>query len=335
MELKISGSKIVIADDSTTILNKLNIMLKRQGYQVFSASNGEKCLKLINEINPDLIILDLDMPKVNGLDVCRVIREDEKTSLTPVIILTASSSGKDKNRALEVGANDFLYKNYDILELKLKVESLLKLKNAIDQLENANNIIKSLAKTVEVKDKYTVGHAERVSIIATTIAKKMDLSEVQLKDITMAGLLHDIGKIGVPDSILNKEGKLTSEEFEVIKKHPVVGEEICNPIKSFEKIKQIIRSHHEKLNGKGYPDGLIAGQINIETRIMTVADIYDALTSDRSYRKSMGREEALGLLKGLAEKEEVDSAIVAKLEQELADRTSSLHKNEKIFVNVK
>ncbi|MCX7710378.1 MAG: response regulator [Clostridia bacterium] len=315
MELKITGSKIVIADDSPTIVSKLELMLKKQGYQVFSALDGEKCLQLVSEVDPDLILLDLDMPKVNGLDVCKVIRHDEKTSLTPVIILTASGSKDDKNRALAAGANDMLYKNYDNIELKLKVESLLKLKYAIDQLENANNIIKSLAKTVEVKDKYTVGHAERVSFIATTIARKMKFHEAQLKDITMAGLLHDIGKIGVPDLILNKEGKLTDEEFTIIKNHPVIGEEICNPIKSFEKVKQIIRHHHEKLNGKGYPDGLKGDQINIETRIMTVADIYDALTSDRSYRKSMTKEDAFNILKSLVERDEIDGSIVSVLEK--------------------
>lgn len=315
MELKIYGSKIVIADDSPTIVSKLEMMLKKQGYQVFSAHNGEKCIELINKINPDLIILDLDMPKVNGLDVCKVIKQDEKTSLTPVIILTGSGSKDDKNRALAAGANDFLYKTYDVVELKLKVESLLKLKNAIDQLENANNIIKSLAKTVEVKDKYTDGHAERVSFFATNIAKHINLNETQLRDISMAGLLHDIGKIGVPDHILNKEGKLTNEEYEIIKKHPVVGEEICNPIKSFEKVKQIIRNHHEKLNGKGYPDGLSGRQINIETRIMTVADIYDALTSDRSYRKSMSREDAISILRNLVEREEIDAEVVKALQE--------------------
>ncbi|MCX7922939.1 MAG: response regulator [Clostridia bacterium] len=310
MDLKVEGSKIVIADDSVTILSKLEMLLKRHGYQVYKAYDGRQSLQVIDEVNPDLIILDLDMPYLNGLEVCKIVKNNEKTSLTPVIIITSSGIKEDKNSSISAGANDFLNKADDTLELTLKVESLLKLKHAIDQLENANNIIKSLAKAVEVKDKYTVGHAERVSLFATKIGKKMGLDEQQLKDITMAGLLHDIGKIGVPDLILNKPGRLTDEEFGLIQNHPVIGEEICSPIKSFDKVKRIIRHHHEKLNGRGYPDRIGSSEINIETRIMTVADIYDAVTSDRSYRKAMTKQEAFAILRESVSRGELDGQVV-------------------------
>jgi len=315
MDIKIAGSKIVIADDSSTIRKKLQIFLKAQGFQVFSACNGKVCLEFVEEVNPDLVILDLDMPIINGLDVCKTLKSNEKTSLIPIIILTSSATDEDKHLAISFGANDFLNKSSENLELKLKVESLLKLKNAINQLENANNIIKSLAKAVEVKDLYTEGHAERVSLFATQLAKGITLSEQQIKDITMAGLLHDIGKIGIPDNILNKPGKLTDDEYEIIKQHPVIGEEICSPIKSFDKVKKIIRSHHEKLDGTGYPDRLQDHEIDIETRIMTIADIYDALTSDRAYRKSMEHRIVFKIIDDMVEKHELDKYLVKEFKK--------------------
>ena len=310
MDIKIAGSKIIVADDSQTILNKLNILLGQQGYQVIQAHDGRECLELVEDENPDLIILDLDMPYVNGLDVCKQIKSNEKTSLTPIIILSSSCSKEDKNLAISMGANDFINKSLDTIELKLKVESLLKLKHAINQLENANNIIKSLAKAVEVKDKYTEGHAERVSFFATSIAKTMCLSEQQVKDISIAGIMHDIGKIGVPDIILNKPGKLTNEEYDIIKQHPVIGDEICAPIKTFDKVRNIIRHHHEKLNGLGYPDGISGNELSMEIRIMTVADIYDALTSDRAYRKGMDMSLAFKILDDSVQMGENDGEVV-------------------------
>ena len=315
MDIDVTGSKIVIADDSFIILKKLEMFLLNLGYQVFTASDGKQALELIDKVNPDLIILDLYMPFIDGVEVCRIVKNDESTCLVPVIILTSSSSKDDKNLAISVGANDFINKTYETVELKLKVESLLKLKHAIDHLENANNIIRSLAKAVEVKDKYTEGHAERVSLYAAQIGMKLKLSEQQIKDLAMAGLLHDIGKIGIVDTILNKTGRLTEEEFNTIKQHPVIGEEICSPIKSFERVKKIIRHHHEKLNGKGYPDGIDGSNICIEIRIMTVADIYDALTSDRSYRDAMGREMAIAILEQAVSNGEVDQNIVSALKE--------------------
>lgn len=315
MDLKINGLKIVIADDSPIIIKRVQKLLNEQGYQVFTAFDGGSALELIESVRPDLIILDVEMPVMNGLEVCKIVKSNEETALIPIIIFSSSDSLENKNIAVEVGANDFLSKSFDIVELKLKVESLLKLKSAIDQLESAQNIIKAFVKAVEVKDKYTVGHAERVSMYAVQIAQKIGLEQQQVKDITIAGLLHDIGKIGISDAILNKPGKLTDEEFAIIKQHPVSGDEICSPIKSFDRIKRIIRHHHEKLNGSGYPDGISGDEINIETRIMTVADIYDALTSNRAYRTSMEKSGAFGILENSVQKGEIDMFLVEALRQ--------------------
>lgn len=306
-------AQIVVADDSPTTTTIIKNLLVRQGYDVFTAGNGTEALSIIKLKAPSLAILDIAMPNLSGLEVCRAIKNNEQTRFIPVIILTSSDSKDDKNQAISVGANDYINKPYDKTELRLKVESLLKLKDAIDELENTGNIILALAKAVEAKDKYTEGHGERVSLISSKIARRIKLPEEQIKDIITAGMLHDIGKIGIPDTILNKPEKITDREFDLIKQHPIIGEEICSPIKSFSNIKNIIRHHHEKLNGTGYPDGLSGDAINIETRIISVSDIYDALTSSRLYRTPVDEETALKFLHTDVEKGELDRKVVDTL----------------------
>lgn len=307
--------KIIVADDSAVIVSIIENLLIKQGYQVYTACDGLEALKLVKEINPNLIILDIMMPSISGLDVCKTIKSDDRTRFIPIIILTASDSKEDKNNAIIVGANDYLNKPYDKVELLLKVESLLKLKSAIDELESAGNIILALAKAVEAKDRYIEGHAERVSLYASKIAQRLGLSEQQNRDIITAAMLHDIGKIGIPDIILNKPELLTSMEYDLIKQHTIIGEEICSPIKSFSNVKKIVRHHHEKLNGSGYPDGLSDEDIDIETRIVAVADAYDALTSDRVYRKALDEETVFTLLDNSAEKGELDAFVINILKE--------------------
>jgi putative two-component system response regulator len=316
-EINIENSKIVIIDDSKTtvqvikdiLINKMNF-----NFQVFEAFDGIEGLELIKKICPDAVLLDIDMPRMNGLELCKILRNDESTQLTPIVIITGSDTVENKIIALKSGANDFISKtrvqNLDIVDIQLKIESLLKIKRLTDNLEKAENIIKSLAKAVEYKDYYTKGHADRVSNFGEIIAKKMHLDQELINDITLSGLLHDIGKIGVPDNILNKPDKLSAVEFEIIKRHPLIGEEICLPIKSFEKVREIIRHHHEKLNGTGYPDGLKGTEISLGSRIIAVADIYDALTSRRSYRNQISHENSIKILKESALKNEIDKEVV-------------------------
>lgn len=301
---------IVIADDSPTMVAIISNFLARRGYSIFQASNGHEAISLVNRIDPDLVILDIMMPGLSGLDVCRILKSNENTKFIPVIILTASDSRDDKIKAISVGANDYLNKPYDKMELTLKIESLLKLKSAVDELESAGNIILALTKAVEAKDRYTEGHAERVSLVASKIAKKMNLSDEQIRNIVTASILHDIGKIGIPDVVLNKAEPLSETEYNLIKQHTIIGEEICSPIKPFSNIKEIVRHHHEKLNGTGYPDGLSGDSINIETRIVSAADIYDAMTSTRKYHTAMDEESAFNMLDTLVLKNQLDGNVV-------------------------
>jgi putative two-component system response regulator len=312
-DIHINGSKIVIVDDSKVVTKKLEELLLKTSdheFRIFTAYNGKDGKDLIEQVCPDLIIMDIDMPQINGLALCRMLREIEATRITPIIILTASDTPENRSTALTNGANDIVSKSADYLELKLRVESQLRLKMAAGQLEQAANIISSLAKAVEVKDIYTKGHAERVSSLSEKMAGRVGFNRQQKNDMIMAGLLHDIGKIGVPDGILNKPGILTQEEMAVIKKHPVTSYEICLPIRSFEHVRESIKHHHEKLDGSGYPDGLSGDSINLETRILTVADIYDAVTSTRSYRGLLTMDQAMKLLNEMVGKHEIDGDIV-------------------------
>ncbi|UWG96108.1 response regulator [Dehalobacter sp. DCM] len=313
MEATLKGSKIVIADDDPVSLKSLKMHLIKLGYSVFAAKNGIDALDLIQKAKPDLVILDINMPGLSGLEVSKVIRESDQGRFLPILVLTGSKDKKDRTRALKVGINDFLVKPFDALELKLKIGYIVGLKHAIDDLKNVNNILLALAKAVDAKDHYTEGHTERVSQYAVKIAENMNLSTRQIRDLTTASILHDIGKIGIPDNILNKNGKLTDQEYALMKKHPVIGEQICSSIKAFHNVNRIIRQHHEKLDGSGYPDGISGDAINIETRILTVADIYDALTSDRPYRPAMSKEKALEILTFASKNGELDSLIVNEL----------------------
>ena len=316
-EIDIDYSKVVIIDDSETTIQVIKSILTNQmsyKFQIYKANDGIEGLEVINKVGPDAIILDIDMPRMNGLELCKILRSNEATQLTPIVILTGSDTDENKMIALKSGANDFLSKTqiqkYNIIDLKLKIESLLKLKRLTDRLETAQNIIKSLAKAVEFKDYYTKGHAERVSEYGGAIARKMNLDNRIISEIILSGLLHDIGKIGIPDYILNKPDRLTDGEFEIIKKHPVIGEEICMPIKSFEMVREIIRHHHEKLDGSGYPDGLKGNEIKLEVRIISIADIYDALTSQRSYRDPIKCDIAIEILRKSASENKIDSDIL-------------------------
>ena len=295
MDEKSSGRKILIVDDSRPIAMKLEMFLKKEGYEVFLARDGLQCLDAVEKINPDLIIMDIYMPRLNGIETCRIIKSDSRTCLIPVVILTASSAKEDKKEAISAGANEFIRKPFDPIEMKIRVESLLRLKSAIDQLENANNIIRTLAKAVEVKDKFLEGHTERVSMYSAKIARRMGLSEQQIDDIAMAGMVHDIGKIGVPDNILNKEGKLSKEEFEIIKNHTKIGYEMLNKSKKdlFASAAIIALQHHEKYDGTGYPNKLKGNEIHIYGRIVCIADVFDSLSSDRVYKKAWEMDKVL------------------------------------------
>jgi putative two-component system response regulator len=293
---------ILIADDHQQTLDVLEQIMTGQGYEVITASDGHAASEKIFSLRPDLVILDNYMPGLSGNDICRQIKANPSTRLIPVIMLTGFTETPDKIEAIESGADDFVNKPHKAIELTTRIKSLIKVKALNDELDSAESVIFALARAIEAKDTYTQGHTERVSQFAVFLAHKLNLSQEDQSALYKGGILHDIGKIAIPDSILNKPGRLTPEEFDTIRTHPDRGEKICRPLNSMKTSLNIIRGHHEKLDGSGYPDGLSGAQIPVVARIMAIVDVYDALTTNRSYRTALSPEVAFSIIEEEARK---------------------------------
>lgn len=277
---------ILIADDDRYAQKALETLLSVEGFRVITAQDGQEALERIQESAPDLCIIDFDMPRLNGLETCRRIKNQHETRLLPVIMVTGLLPENEKVRALEAGCDDFLPKPYEQDALLTRVRSLLRIKTLTDELEDAEAILMTLVRTIEAKDRYTLGHADRVGRYAVMLGRALGCNAFELETLRKGGMLHDIGKLGIPDAILQKAGPLDDAEWEIMRKHAVVGGEICQRLKSLEGILPIIRHHHECLDGTGYPSGFKAAQIPKLVRIVNVVDIYDALTSRRSYKEA-------------------------------------------------
>jgi putative two-component system response regulator len=288
---------ILIADDDLSVQGTLSTLLADQGYQVLIAPDGKEALQRIRESPPDLCVIDYDMPKLNGLELCRAIKADPDTRLLPVVMLTGMSPEQEKLNALEAGVDEFLSKPVQPAELLAKIKSLLRVKSLVDALEDAEVVLFTLARTIEAKDKYTLGHADRVGRYAVLLGRALGYDADKLELLRKGGILHDIGKLGVPDHILQKEGPLDVHEWETMRRHPVMGCEICQRLKGMKEILPIIRHHHERLNGTGYPDGLKAQQIPDVVRVVNIVDIYDALTSRRSYKEAFPAAKAFRVMR--------------------------------------
>ncbi len=308
---------ILIVDDSEQNREILMAYLEKENYRIEFACDGIEALDKVKNNPPDLILLDIMMPGMDGFEVCSTLKENRETRLIPVVMVTALNEKKDRIRGIEVGSDDFVSSPFDKEELLARLRSLLKMKQFSDQLDDAEQVIIALARAVEAKDAYTKGHVDRVAAFASSLAKEAGLPEDEQQTLYMGGILHDIGKIGVSDSILNKPGRLTDEEFDKIRQHPVIGEKICKPLNSISPLIPIIKHHHEKLDGSGYPDGLSGEEVPVPARIMAIVDVYDALTSDRPYRKGMDKEKALGILKEESDKGWWDKNLLAKFAKQL------------------
>lgn len=288
--------KILIVDDEFSARTALTALLRREGYEVRETSSGAGALAESADFRPDLILLDIVMPGISGFDVCRQIKAAPETRLTPIILITGLSATADRINGINAGADDLLSKPIDFNELLARTRSLLRLKQFTDELENAENVLFSLARSIEARDPYTLGHCERLANMSARLAESLGLPEEEIKALRRAGIVHDIGKVVVPDAILLKPGPLSEEEIEVMRKHPVVGERICAPLKAFRLVLPIIRHHHEKHDGSGYPDGLRNGEIPLTAAILQLADVYDALTTDRPYRKASPSDVGLQIM---------------------------------------
>lgn len=275
---------ILIVDDLEDHLNLMEAILMKEGYRIQTTMHVEEAIQITKDISPDLAILDVMMPVMNGFELCKKLKVMSKKKFFPIILVTSLNQLEDKITGLEVGADDFFSKPFNSIELTTKIRSLIKLRKLQDELENSENIILTLAIAIEAKDPYTKGHSERVGSFSSEFARFIGLSEKDVINVKKGGILHDIGKIGLNETILHKKAPLSEEEIEVIRKHPVVGMEIVKPLQSLQQILPIIRHHHERWDGNGFPDELKGEQIPITARIVNIVDTFDAMVSIRPYR---------------------------------------------------
>jgi putative two-component system response regulator len=283
---------ILVVDDNVVSAALLKELLASRGYQTVAVQNAAAAEAEIRREAPDLVLLDVVMPGKSGYELCRELKEDSKTRLIPIVMITGLSAREDRLRGIEAGADDFLTKPISAEELFARVSSLLKLKEFTDELETADSVLCTLGLSVEARDPYTEGHCERLARNATDLGRFLGVDEESIVALQRGGYLHDLGKIAVPDEILKKGSDLTPAEWEIMKQHPVTGETICRPLKSLRLVLPIIRYHHEHSDGSGYPDGLREGEIPLLPRILQVADIYDALRTTRPYKPALGHEQA-------------------------------------------
>ena len=279
-----SAGKVLVVDDEAPNLRLLKTLLTRDGYSVVTASDGEEALGMVAAVSPDLVVMDVLMPKLSGYDVCERIKQNPETRLTPVVLITALDGREDKIRGINAGADDFLTKPVDPHELRARARSLVRLKRYTDDLDSAESVIMSLALVIEARDAYTDGHCQRLAAYATTFGKALQLADDDLAALFRGGYLHDVGKVGVPDSVLLKVGRLSSSEYQQIQQHTVIGDRLCGELRSLRQVRPIVRHHHERLDGSGYPDGLKGDAIPLLAQIMGIADVYDAITTMRPYK---------------------------------------------------
>jgi putative two-component system response regulator len=291
-----TSATILVADDHSANRELLEELLTTSGFTVVTADDGAAALQKFKSLKPDLVLLDVMMPHLNGFEVCARIKADKETYLTPVILVTALSAKEDRVAGISSGADDFLTRPIDQSELLARVRALVRLKRHTDELEQAETVLFALAQSIESKDPYTEHHCDRLSSYASRLGRSLGLPKEQITALERAGIVHDIGKVAVPDAILLKPGKLTDEEWKIMREHPVIGERICAPLKSFRLVLPIIRHHHEKADGSGYPDGLRGDEIPMTARVLQIVDVFDALTTARPYKRALSVEETLEIM---------------------------------------
>lgn len=289
--------KILVVDDHPVNLDVLEQYLRPEGYEVVRARDGVEAIERFVAEEPDLIVMDVMMPRLNGFQVTEQLKALEETSWVPIVLVTALADTEDRIRATDAGADGFLSKPFHQAELLSKVRSLLKLKSRFDAKDTQESVIFSLAAAVEAKHVYTRGHSERVAHYAVQVARHLDFDARDQLNLRYAGLLHDIGKIGMADAILDKPGSLTDVEYAIVRSHSVIGARICSGLRAAHAITPMIRHHHERFDGRGHPDSLEGREIPVGARIMAIVDSWDAMTSTRAYRKAIPREDALAVFR--------------------------------------
>lgn len=290
------SSSVLVVDDLEANGRLMERLLSRDGYRLRIAHDGEEALDAVAQEQPDVILMDVLMPKLDGFEACRRIKDDPATRLIPVVLVTALADTNSRIKGLEVGADDFISKPFSEPELRARVRSLLRIKHYTDELDSAESVILSLAMTIEARDGTTDGHCQRLAGYAAALGSAVGLEAQEIAALRLGGFLHDIGKVGIPDSILLKPDRLTAAEYEQMKQHTIIGDRLCGELRSLRRVRPIVRHHHERQDGSGYPDGLKGDDIPLLAQIMGVVDVFDALTTPRPYKEALAIEQANRML---------------------------------------
>ena len=287
---------ILVVEDDAQVQGVLTEHLVNLGYGIVTTASAEEALQRVEETTPDLILTDVHMGGMSGIDLCAWLKHDPRFQFTPVIIITGQSDLDARVAGLAAGADDFFAKPFNLLEIRTRVAALLRVKFLLDQLERAERVITTLSLTIEARDPYTAGHCERLARYAVDLGHALGVDEAMLKALGLGGFLHDLGKIAVPDRILLKKGPLDAVERAIVQTHPVIGSDLVQEMRTLDGVRPIIRHHHERFDGSGYPDGLVGEEIPLGARIMAVVDVYDALRTERPYKAVLSPEEAVDIL---------------------------------------
>ncbi len=323
----IAAPRLLVVDDDLSVANLLRYVLQAEGYDVAVAHDGVEALEAVRQRKPDLVLLDIDMPRMKGDEVCRQLKSDPATRLLPVIMITARSDQNRRLDAWDYGADEFLSKPFQTVEVTARCRSLLRIKRLVEERDSAEAVVFALARAVEAKSSFTHGHSERVTHLVVALAERLGLSEGERDILRKGALLHDVGKISIPDAILDKPGKLTAEEYAVVKCHAAQGAHIVEPLASVKDAIPLISWHHERPDGTGYPDGLRGEQIPLLVRILSVADVYDSLSSNRPYRARLSQDVCLQMLRDSARDGGLDPELVATFVELIQSESESGPKN--------
>lgn len=321
--------KLLLIDQREINRRLTKSMLRSAGhYEFFEAASGAAALRILEEQSIDLIIVDLMLPDIGGPELCRRIKSNPRHCFLPVLIITNMQGVEHEVLGIEAGADEYLTHPVHPSVLRARVRSLIRNKSAIDSLDQAETILFALAQAVEARDAYTAEHCQRLATYSVALGVALGLSRAELVALYRGGFLHDIGKVSIPDSILHGQQRLTPDEWLIMQQHTVRGEEICRPMKSLAPVLPIIRSHHEKWDGSGYPDGLAGENIPFLARIMQIVDIFDALITERTYKPAFSIEKATAVLEDEVARgwrdPELVSLFISLLNRNMLESTASL-----------
>jgi len=289
--------RVLVADRDETEGAHLADLFKQAGFLVDVTRDGSSVLAALSSRAPDVLLVDVDLPGQSGFEVCRRVRQNAATRLLPIILMSAPEKFDHRVEGLEAGADDVLPKPVNSRELLARARSLLRMKQYTDDLDSASAILTTLASMIEGRDGNAAGHCSRMANYATTLGRALGVSDNEQQVLYRGAFLHDVGMLAISDFVLRKPGPLDEREFELVKAHTILGDELCANLRSLQAVRPIVRWHHERLDGSGYPDGLRGDQIPLSAQIVGVVDVFEAVTNERPYQRKRTPEEALETLR--------------------------------------